>query len=216
MRAHRLEEFDERGRGHQGRDRPDVAQPRCTQLQQRIATTRIAQVDAGDGEVERNLLVGFEVKVGQVERLAVNPVPVLLVAGQALREHGDALVTQQPLVPLEGLAASGVLRGVARHLVRDGVEGEGLARVEQHEHQIGDALEPIELAGASIAQSLRRTPTGDGRNPPLRLASPSVLAPRPARARGDLPVGDGPAGSGRLDRANGSSSSAGSPCSRSP
>ena len=104
-------------------------------------------MDAGDGEVERNLLVRFEVEVGQVERLAVDLVPVLLVTRQALREHRDALVAQQALVPLEGLAAGGVLGGIAGDLVRDGVEGQRLARVEQHQHEIGDALQPVELRG---------------------------------------------------------------------
>ena len=42
-------------------------------------------MDAGDGEMERDLLVGFESQVGQIERLAVDPVAVLLVAGQPLR-----------------------------------------------------------------------------------------------------------------------------------
>ena len=42
-------------------------------------------MDAGDGEVERNLLVGLERQVGQVERLAVDPVPVLLVARAGAR-----------------------------------------------------------------------------------------------------------------------------------
>ena len=128
-------------------DRADVAQTGRAQLQQRITTARIAQVDAGDGEVERDLLVGFEVEVGQVERLAVDLVPVLLVAGQALGEDRDALVAQQPLVPLEGLAAGRVLGRVAGDLVRDGVERQGLLRVEQHQHEIGDALQPIELRG---------------------------------------------------------------------
>ena len=128
VRAHGLEELDERGRRHQGRDGADVAQPGRAQLQQRIPTTRIAQVDAGDGEVERDLLVGFEVEVGQVERLAIDLVPVLLVARQPLGEDRDALVAQQPLVPLEGLAAGRVLGRVARDLVRDGVERQRLAR----------------------------------------------------------------------------------------
>ncbi len=105
-------------------------------------------MDAGDGEVERDLLVGFEIQVGQVERLAVNQVAVLLVAGQPLRQDRDALVTQEPLVPLEGLAAGRVLARVARDLVRDGVEGQRLLRVQQHEHEVGDAFEPVELGGA--------------------------------------------------------------------
>ena len=102
-------------------------------------------MDAGDGELERDLLVGFEVEVGQVERLAIDLIPVLLVAGQALGQDRDALVAQQPLVPLEGLASGRVLRRIAGDLVCDGVERQRLARVEQHEHQIGDALQPVEL-----------------------------------------------------------------------
>ena len=147
VRAHRLEQLDERGRRHQGGNGSYVAQPGRPQLQQRIPTTRIAQVDAGDGEVERNLLVRFEVEIGQVERLAVDLVPVLLVTRQALREDRDALVAQEALVALEGLAAGGVLGWIAGNLVRDGVEGQRLARVEQHQHEIGDALQPIELRG---------------------------------------------------------------------
>ncbi len=147
VRAHRLEQLDERRRRHHGGNGADVPQPRRSQLEQGITTTRIAEVDAGDGEVERNLLVRFEVKVRQVERLAVNAVPVLLVTGEPLRLDRDALVAQQALVPLEGLPAGRVLGGIAGHLVRDGVERQGLVGVEQHEHQIGDALQPIELRG---------------------------------------------------------------------
>ena len=104
-------------------------------------------MDAGDGEVERDLLVGLEVEVGQVERVAVDLVAVLLVAGQPLRQDRDALVAQQSLVPLERLAAGRVLHRVARDLVRDGVERQRLGGVEEHEHQIRDAFEPVELRG---------------------------------------------------------------------
>ncbi len=54
-------------------------------------------MDAGDGEVERDLLVGLECEVGQVELVTVDPVPVLLVAGQTLGEDGDALVPRSRL-----------------------------------------------------------------------------------------------------------------------
>ena len=37
--------------------------------------------------------------------------------------------------------------GIAGYLVRDGVERQRLVGVEQHEHQIGDALQPVELRG---------------------------------------------------------------------
>ncbi len=67
--------------------------------------------------------------------------------GQPLRQHGDALVAQEPLVPLEGLAAGRVLGGIPGDLVRDGVERQRLVGVEQYQHQIGDALEPVELRG---------------------------------------------------------------------
>ncbi len=104
-------------------------------------------MDAGDGEVERDLLVRLEFEVRQVERLAVDLVPVLLVAGQPLRQDRDALVAQQPLVPLERLAAGRMLHRITRDLVRDGVERQRLAGVEEHEHQIRDALQPVELRG---------------------------------------------------------------------
>ncbi len=104
-------------------------------------------MDAGDGEVERNLLVRLERQVGQIERIAIDPVPVLLVSRQALGEDGDAFVSEQSLVALEGLAAGGMFGRVARDLVRDGIEREGLLRLEQHQHEVGDALEPVELGG---------------------------------------------------------------------
>ena len=63
----------------------DVAEAGRAQLQQRIPPTRIAQVDAGDGEVQRDLLVRLECEVGQVELVAVDPVPVLLVARAGAR-----------------------------------------------------------------------------------------------------------------------------------
>ena len=37
--------------------------------------------------------------------------------------------------------------GIPRDLVRDGVERQGLLRLEQHEDEIGDALEPVQLGG---------------------------------------------------------------------
>ncbi len=155
MRAHSLEQLNERGRGDQGCDRTHVPQPDRAQLQERITTTGVAEVHAGDGEVERNLLVGFEVQIRQVERLAIDLVSVLLVSRQWLGQDRDALVSQQPLVPLEGLAPSGVLGRIAGNLMRNGVEGERLARVQQHQDQIGDTFEPIELRGGLH----RREPT---------------------------------------------------------
>ena len=91
---HRLEELDQRRRRHQRGDRAHVAQTRRAQLQQRISATRIPEVDAGDGEVERDLLVRLEVQVGQVEGVALDAVAVLLLPWQALGEDRDALVAQ--------------------------------------------------------------------------------------------------------------------------
>ena len=151
LRAHGLEELDQRRRRDDAGDRAGVAEAGRAQLQQRIPPTRIAQVNAGDGEVERDLLVGLERQVGQIERITVDPVPVLVVAGHSFGEDGDALVPQEALVPLERLAAGRVLGRIPRDLVRDGVEGERARRLEQHEHEIGDALEPSNLAGAGVA-----------------------------------------------------------------
>ncbi len=145
--AHGLEQLDEGRRGDHGGNGADVTQTGRTQFQERIAAARVTQVDAGDGKVERDLLVRFEFEVGQVEGIALDQIPVLLVAGQPLGAHGDALVAQEPLVALEGLAAGGVLHRVAGDLVRDGVEGEGLFGLEQHQDEVRDALEPIELRG---------------------------------------------------------------------
>jgi hypothetical protein len=121
----------------------------------RTSPRPIAQVNAGDGEVERDLLVRFQIEVRQVERLTIDQVPVLLVPGQPLGEDRDALVAQEPLVPLEGLAARRVLRGVAGDLVRDRVQRQGLTGVEEHQDEVRDAFQPVELRG----RLHRREPT---------------------------------------------------------
>ena len=112
-------------------------------------------MDAGDGEVERDLLVGLEIEVGKVERVAIDQVPVLFVSGQPFGQDRYALVAQEPLVPLEGLAPRGVLRRVPRDLVRDRVERQRLAGVEQHQDEVRDAFQPVELRG----RLHRREPT---------------------------------------------------------
>ena len=109
-----------------------------------------------------------------------------------------------------------VLGGVAGDLVRDGVEGQRLARVEEHEHEVGDALQPVELRGASIAQSLRRRAARDGRRAPVRLAPPPRLAARLPGPASRLPVGDAARGLRGDDPARRSSSSAASSSSSPP
>ena len=81
--AHRLEEVDEGLWRHQRGDGTDVAQTGGAQLQKSIPPTRIVEVHAGDGQVEGDLLVGLERQVRQVERVAIDQVPVLLLTGQA-------------------------------------------------------------------------------------------------------------------------------------
>ena len=68
---------------HQRGDGADLAQTGGAQLQKSIPPARIVEVHAGNGQVESNLLVGLERQVRQVERVAVDQVPVLLLAGQA-------------------------------------------------------------------------------------------------------------------------------------
>ena len=80
-------------------------------------------MNAGNGQMEGDLLIWFECQIGQVERVAIDEVPVLLLTGQSLRAHRDPLVAQQPLVPLEGLAPRRVLVGVPGHLEGDGSRG---------------------------------------------------------------------------------------------
>ena len=104
-------------------------------------------MDAGDGEVQRDLLVGLEGKVGKVERVAIDAVAVLLVPSQSLRENRDTLVAQQPLVALESLTPRRVLDRIAGHLVGDGVERQGLRGVQEHQDEVRDAFQPIELRG---------------------------------------------------------------------
>ena len=106
-------------------------------------------MNAGNGQMEGNLLIWFECQIGQVERVALDQVPVLLLAGQSLRPHRDPLVTQESLVPLEGLASCRVLLGIPGHLQGDRVEGEGLFGVEQDEHEVRDPFESIESCRAS-------------------------------------------------------------------
>ena len=104
---------------------------------------------AGNGQVESNLLVGLERQVRQVERVAIDQIPVLLVAGQPLGLHRDSLVTQESLVPLEGLASRRMLLGIPGHLQGDGVQCEGLLGIEQHQDEVCHPLQSVESCGAS-------------------------------------------------------------------
>ena len=134
--------------GTSERDGPDVAEAGRAQLQQRISTTRIAEVDAGDGEVERDLLVGFEIEVGQVERLAIDPVPVLFGARQPFGEDGDAFVAQAGACPARRPGGAPSARpGSPGPGARWRRASAGCCGLQQDEDEVGDALEPIELRG---------------------------------------------------------------------
>ena len=112
--AHRFEKVDEGAWCRQRGDGTGLAQTGRAQLQKSVPPTRIVEVHAGDGKVEGYLLIGREVQVRQVERVAVDQVPVLFLARQADRSDRDALVAQESLVPFEGLPAGRVLGGIAR------------------------------------------------------------------------------------------------------
>ena len=95
--------------------------------------------------VDPELVITFsDVQAGLAEDLIRAGVPVL-----ALNHFTVAGVADS--VRLLGR----VLGRVARDLVCDGVEGEGLLGLEQHQDEVRDALEPIELRG----RIHRREPT---------------------------------------------------------
>ena len=123
--------------------------PVAPNFKKRVPTTRIVEVHAGNGQVEGNLLVGLERQVRQVERFAVDLVAVLFQPVQPLRLHGDALVAQESLVPLEGLPPCRMFLGVSGHLQGDGVQRQGLFGVEQDQDEVRHTFESVESCRAS-------------------------------------------------------------------
>ena len=86
---------------------------------------------------------------------------------------GTPFVAQQPLVPLEGLAAGPVGVGVAGDPVGDLPQAQRARGVEQHQQQVGDPFEPVEAWHRG--QSRARRAIGldrAGRRRPLCLGSP--------------------------------------------
>ena len=147
--AHRFEEVDEGAWRLQRGDGTGLAETGRAQLQKSIPPTRIVEVHAGDGKVEGYLLIGLQVQVRQVERVAVDQVPVLFVARQADRPDRNALVAQESLVAFEGLPAGRVLGGIAGHLQGDRVERQRLIGVEQDQDEIRHTFESVESCRAS-------------------------------------------------------------------
>ena len=116
-----------------------------TQLGQRPSADRLAQVDPGHGHVQGGLLVGLEAEVGQVVGVRVDPVSLLVLSLDRDGEDGYPLATEQRLVPLECLTTGVVAHGIAGNTVSDLAQAERPARVQQHQQQVGDALEPVQL-----------------------------------------------------------------------
>ena len=127
------------------------------QLQQGIAADRLAQVDSGDGQVQGGLLLWLQPEVGEVVRVGIDPVPQLVLPADRDDQHGYPLVTQQPLVPLEGLAPGTVGVGVAGHPVGDLAQAQRARRVEEYQQQVGDPFESVEALhrGQSRARRAR-------------------------------------------------------------
>ena len=142
--AHRLEQGHERRRRVERGERPGVADPGRAQLGQRVPATRIAQVHAGDGELQGRLFIGGQVEIGQVEGVGIDPVPVLLGSLDRLGQKGDPLLAEQPLVPLEGLAAGVVAGRVAGDVPGQLAQGHRPLALQQHEHEVGQPLQAVE------------------------------------------------------------------------
>ena len=115
---------------------------------------------AGNGQVKCNLFIWLERQVRQVERVAIDEIPVLLVTGQPPRTYGDALVAQEPLVPLESLAPGAVSGRIPGHPVGDLPQAERARRVEQDQKEVGDPFKPVEAChqGQSRGRSKRGRP----------------------------------------------------------
>ena len=140
-------------------------------------------MDPGHGEVQGRLLVRRQVEVGQVVVLGPDDVADLLGAVDGHRRDLDAAVAQGPLVALEGLAPRLALGRVPGHLGRDLAQRLGPLVAQQHEHQVGQPLEPVHHG----RERRRRHARPDGVAPRARVGAmtPSLLAaglPRPGRA----------------------------------
>ncbi len=102
--AHCVVEHRQGGQRGEVGERLHPRRGRQAQAPQRIAATRIAEVDPGYGKVQRRLLVGCEIEIGQVEVVGSDEIPDLLASVDGQRADLDAAVAQGPLVALERLA----------------------------------------------------------------------------------------------------------------
>ena len=77
-------------------------------------TDRLAKVDSGHSQVQGGLLLWLQPEVGKVVGVGIDPVAELVITADGYDQHRHPFVAQQPLVPLEGLAAGSVAVGIAR------------------------------------------------------------------------------------------------------
>ena len=136
----------EDGQGRQRRqvgEGPDPGRRRKSQAPQSIATTRIAEVDAGHGKVQCRLLVGRQIQIGQVEIVGSDEVADLLGTVDRRRRDLDAPGAQRPFVALESLAPGFALRRVPRHLGGDLAQRLRSFVAQQDEDQVCQTFEPV-------------------------------------------------------------------------
>ncbi len=141
--AQRLPHGVQVGRSDQGGKGVGVVDAGGSQLQQRTPPAKVAEVDTGYGQVQRALLLPVEIEIGEVVAIRIDPVPELLGPLDRLRDEGDALFPQQSLVPLESLPARALGPGITGDLLSDLLEGHRPPGIEQHEEEVGEALEPV-------------------------------------------------------------------------
>ena len=100
-------------------------------------------MDSGDGQVQGSLLLRLEAEVGEVVGVGVDSVPELLVPVHRLDQHRNALVPQQALVALEGLAPGAVAVRIAGHAVADLAQAERPRGIEEDQQEVRYPLESV-------------------------------------------------------------------------
>ncbi len=124
-------------------------------------------MDSGHGQVQGGLLVGLEAELGQVVRRrgrSGSPAGRPPRSGRSGRAHPRP---KQGLVPLECLSTGAVPVRIAGDTVGDLAQAERPDGVEQHQQQVGDPFEPVELRhrGQSRVRSRRGLAAVAGRDP---------------------------------------------------
>lgn len=112
------------------------------QAPQRVAATRVTEVNAGHCEVQRRLLVGFELEVAQVEVLGADHVTDLVPALDRDRRDLDSTTAERALVAFEGLATRLAFRGVTGDRACDLAKGPR-PPLAQEQDQVRETLQPV-------------------------------------------------------------------------